>query len=114
MQGHTEGDGDSYHTAPNYAKLAYLVLNKGVWGGEQLLDPTYIAGPGGILDLDFDWILALFLRRCCPCAMWRAMCILEARVRGAHVLESLESSVCRLNFIVGNISKGRAGPRGRT
>ena len=51
MQGHTEGDGDSYHTAPNYAKLAYLVLNKGVWDGEQLLDPTYIAGPGGSLDL---------------------------------------------------------------
>lgn len=38
-------------TATNYAKLAYLVLNKGVWDGEQLLDPTYIAGPGGSLDL---------------------------------------------------------------
>lgn len=44
---HTEGDGDSYHTAQNYARLAYLVLNGGEWDGEQLLDPAYIAGAVG-------------------------------------------------------------------
>ena len=45
-EGHTEGDGDSYHTAQNYARLAYLMLNKGAWDGAQLLDPAYVNGTG--------------------------------------------------------------------
>lgn len=45
-EGNTEGDGDSYHTARNYAKLAYLMLNGGAWAGEQLLDPEYVRGAG--------------------------------------------------------------------
>jgi CubicO group peptidase (beta-lactamase class C family) len=45
-EGNTEGDGDSYHTAPNYARLAYLMLNGGKWDGEQLLDPGWVDGAG--------------------------------------------------------------------
>jgi CubicO group peptidase (beta-lactamase class C family) len=54
-EGHTEGDGDSYHTAQNYARLAYLMLNGGEWDGEQLLDPVYVAGAVGGLKTPTEW-----------------------------------------------------------
>lgn len=47
-EGDSQPDGGSFHTARNYAKLAYLLLNSGRWevNGtvQQLLDPGYVAG----------------------------------------------------------------------
>ena len=46
--GSSQPDGGSFHTARNYAKLAYLLVTGGKWGNgtaaQQLLDPAYVAG----------------------------------------------------------------------
>ena len=54
-EGQTEGDGDSFHTAQNYARIAYLMLNGGAWDGEQLLDPAYVAGAVGGQTTPRQW-----------------------------------------------------------
>ena len=48
-EGDSQPDGGSFHTARNYAKAAYLMLNNGQWGltngtVQQLLDPAWVAG----------------------------------------------------------------------
>ncbi len=52
-EGHSQFDGCSFHTAQNYARFAYLMLNGGRWDEQQLLDPDWVAGAGR--DTPADW-----------------------------------------------------------
>ena len=52
-QGLSEGDGSFYTTLGNFARYSLLMLSKGNWDGEQLLDPEYVKAvgqptPGGV------------------------------------------------------------------
>lgn len=56
-EGDSQADGGSFHTARNYAKLAYLMLNGGQWGVngtvQQLIDPAWVAGAA--MPSPTDW-----------------------------------------------------------
>jgi len=57
-EGNSQPDGGSFHTAHNYARMAYLMLNNGQWEVNetvtQLLDPAWVRGAASAPALDWS------------------------------------------------------------
>ena len=66
--GSSQPDGGSFHTARNYAKLAYLLVTGGKWEVNgtinQLLDPAYVAGASKPTPSDFGPCPIYSVRTC--------------------------------------------------